>query len=145
MTEPTGRLVALLDAFSVQVIPIRQRQQPGRTHARAALETVLREEGEAHLLLTLRCIRESVPNAEALSSETIAAVSDVLAQRRDWHERPEDLLATFDRIDLEALRERCVLRRPWPVRGSMRALLYLIVERLMDRSNSAAMRIAEAA
>ena len=139
------RLRPILATFGVQIIPTKKRRQLGETHARAALTGVLREHGEDHLLLTLRCIRESAPNGDALSSETIASVSDVLAQRRDWHARPGDLLATFDRIDLEALRKRCVLRRPWPVRETMRALLYLIGERLMDRSNSAAMRIAEAA
>ncbi|KQT60360.1 hypothetical protein ASG54_09395 [Aureimonas sp. Leaf460] len=138
-------MLILLDFFSVQAVPTRQRRRPGETHARGTMEKILKEEGEAHLLLTLRCIRESAPNAEALSSETIAAVSDVLAQRPDWHERTDELLAIFDRIDLEALRERALRLRPWPVRGTMRAWLYLIMERLMDRSNTLAMRMSEAA
>lgn len=51
-----------------------------------------------------------------LWSETIGALSDVLVQRPDWLERPSDLFAVLDTIDLNNARQRALERRPWPVR-----------------------------
>lgn len=41
-------------------------------------------------------IRESASNREALSLEAIAAVTDALAQRPDWKQRPSALFEAFD-------------------------------------------------
>lgn len=70
-------------------------------------------------------------------SETILAISDILAARPDWRDVGGALLDAFDAIPLRSLRESAVALRPWPVRHTLRGLIYARPE--------AAMAIREAA
>lgn len=93
---------------------------------------ILRDRGPAHLALVIRFITESGENKGALWSEMVGAMSDVLMQRQDWAERATDVFAALDGLDLNALRRDAVLRRPWPVRHTLRAYLYRELERHLD-------------
>jgi hypothetical protein len=129
---PLTPLEAICYGLGIRMVPTSRRRKPGETHARGTMERILEEQGEDHLLFVLRCIRETKPNHEALSSETIASVSDVLVQRPDWAQRPSELFDAFDHINLDAEREISVQRRPWPIRATLRARIYLKLEGVMD-------------
>lgn len=92
--------------------------------------------GDGHLVFVLRCIRQTGKNRDELWSDTIGAVSDVLVQRQDWAlQRPGDLLGAFDDIPLGSLRTDAVARRPWPVRATLRTLIYHELEIRLDASS----------
>ncbi|WAJ31146.1 hypothetical protein [Antarcticirhabdus aurantiaca] len=131
MLESTDRLAAICAEAGIRIVPTSRRRRPGETHARGALTEILTEHGEAHLRFVLHCLRESEHNCEALWSEVIASVSDVLISCPAWRAEPRAFQAALNRIDLEKARLRAVECRPWPVRGSLRALLYLDLERLL--------------
>lgn len=135
---PIDRLEDICYTFGIHIVPVSRKRRVGETNARAVMEAIIRDHGEPHLLLTLRSIRESVPNREALWSETFGAVSDALAQRPDWTQRPSDLFAAFDQIDLDAERRISVERRPWPVRATLRARVYRELEEKMDERSKGA-------
>lgn len=128
-----GRLDALLDGLGIKVVPVYRRRAAAQSHARGTMHEVVNEYGEAHLIMTLRCIRQTKGNRDQLWSETIAAISDILAQRNDWFNRPSELFNAFDEIDLGMLRRMAVQRRPWPVRGTLRSYLYRELEMKLDR------------
>lgn len=138
MTNPKGSLDVLMDRLSIRLVPCRRRRLPGQSHARGTMKEIRAAHGDPHLIFTLRLIRESTPNKDALWSETIGAVSDILAQRPDWQERPSELFDAFDAIDLNEIRQIAVQRRPWPVRATMRAMLYV-------KLDAALMPLADAA
>ncbi len=131
MLESTDRLAAICDEAGIRIVPTSRRRRPGETHARGALTEILNEHGEAHLRFVLRCLRESERNREALWSEVIASVSDVLISCPTWQAAPDAFQAALNRIDLEKARLRAVEMRPWPVRGSLRASLYMTLEGLL--------------
>ena len=85
----------------------------------------------------MRCIREAGANRPELWSETILAVSDILDMRPDWRDAGGALLDAFDAIPLAELRMKAVALRPWPMRQTLRGMIYARVE--------AAMAIREAA
>lgn len=128
-----GRLDALLDGLGIKLVPVYRRRLAAQSHARGTMYEVLNEHGTAHLLMTLRCIRQTKGNRDQLWSETIAAISDILAQRADWFDRPSDLFEAFDAINLGMLRRMAVQRRPWPVRGTLRAYIYRELEIRLDK------------
>ncbi|RIX97161.1 hypothetical protein D3218_19045 [Aureimonas flava] len=130
------RIQDILADLGIVVIPTARRRRPGETHAGGVMRQIVGEHGMDVLELTLRLIRGSRLNAEALSSETIGALADVLAQRPDWHSRRDDLARACEAIDLEAFRARAVARRPWPVRGFLRPLLYDAFDRHLTRRNA---------
>lgn len=131
---PEG-LTDILAGLGITIVPTSRRRRPGETHAGAVMRQVSGEHGMDVLALSLRLIRGSQRNAEALSSETIAAVADVLAQMPEWRDRPDELARTFNSIDLDDLRARAVARRPWPVRNSLRSALFELIEFGMGRPN----------
>ena len=126
--SPKGRLDVLCDSLGIRLVPVWRRRLPGQSHARGTMKETRDSHDEGHLVLTIRCIRETKPNREELWSETIGAVSDVLLSRPEWQERPSDLFDALDRIDLGAMREEARQRRPWPVRQTMRVLLHAAIE-----------------
>ncbi|MDE0924776.1 hypothetical protein [Aurantimonas coralicida] len=131
-SRPKGALDALLDGVGIRVRPVRHRRGPAETHARATLHEVRNRMGDGHLLLTLRCIRQTNGNRDELWSETIGAVSDVLEQRPRWIERGEALLDAFDTIDLRAMRLQATRLRPWEVRKTLRAFLFMELRQRLD-------------
>lgn len=131
MLEPSCHLATICDEAGIRIVPTSRRRRPGETHARGALTEILTEHGEAHLRFVLRCLRESDRNCEALWSEVIASVSDVLISCPTWRAEPEVFRAALNRVDLEKARLRSVEMRPWPVRGSLRASLYMTLEGLL--------------
>lgn len=134
MTHPKGALDSLLDGLGIKLVPVYRRRLAAQSHARGTLHEIRNQHGDGHLIMTLRCIRQTKGNRDELWSETIGAVSDILIQRPDWaHERPSDLLDAFDAIDLRAVRRAAVLRRPWPVRATLRAYLFQHLEERMNR------------
>lgn len=131
MTSPKGKLDALLDGLGIRLIPTRKRRRPGDSHARGACHLIRNEYGDGHLLFTLKCITQT-GHRDALWSETILAMSDVLIQCPRWAERASDLFNALDTIDLNGLRRRAVLRRPWEVRKTLRAYLDIALSQRMD-------------
>ncbi|KHJ55129.1 hypothetical protein LA66_00105 [Aureimonas altamirensis] len=124
MTRAKGSLDTLMDGLGIRLIPVWRRRGPGQSHARATIRAILEDHGEAHLVIVLRAIRESRGNAGALWSETIWALSDVLLRERAWLDRPSDLFAALDCVDLNAMRDEALALRPWPVRSTLRANLH---------------------
>lgn len=118
----------ILADFGIRIVPTRQRRQPGDTHALGVLRRIVAAYGEVHLAASLRLIRASPRNAESLHSETIAAVSDVLAVIPPSTD-DRSLAAAFDAVDLDHLRARAVALRPWPVRSTLRVFLLTAIER----------------
>lgn len=108
-----------------------------QTHARGALKAIIAEHGEGHLVTVLRCIRQTTGNRDELRSETILAISDILAQRPDWRDAGGALLDAFDAIPLRELRDKAVALRPWPVRHTLRGLIYARLEVTLDRKATA--------
>jgi hypothetical protein len=133
MTARAALDVILAD-FGVRVIPTSRRRSAGDTHAGAVLQRILVEHGAGHLCGVLALLRGSARNREALHSESIAAVSDVLIARPDWQGSYERLVEAFECVNLERLRDRAVERRPWPVRCTLRVWIYAI---LRDRLGAA--------
>jgi hypothetical protein len=132
MSRPKGALDALLDGVGIRLIPVRRRRETAESHARGTMHAIRNEHGDGHLIMVLRLIRQSNGNKTALWSETIGALSDVLIQRPEWQERVSDLFAALDTIDLNELRRRAVLRRPWPVRQTLRAYLFLALQSRLE-------------
>lgn len=126
-------LDTVLDGLGVRLVPVWRRRRGAQSHSRATMREILAEHGEAHLALVLRFIRESEGNNTALWSETIGSLSDILLQRPDWAQRPSDVFAALDTIDLNETRREAVLLRPWPVRHSMRAFLYRDMKKRLDQ------------
>lgn len=116
LTDP---LHVILATYGLEIVPTRQRRRPGQTHAGGVLRQILRDHGPEHLSAVLHAIRSSPANAEALHSETIGAVSDVLIARG----RAFPISQAIASIRLCSLRERAVRLRPWPVRDTLRAFL----------------------
>jgi hypothetical protein len=128
-----GRLDALLDGLGIKLVPVYRRRAAAQSHARGTMHEIRNQHGDGHLIFVLRCIRQTRNNRDELWSETIGAVSDILAQRDDWAmERPSDVLTAFDTISLGVLRGKAVARRPWPVRHSLRTLIYEELEKRLD-------------
>ncbi|UDU18835.1 hypothetical protein [Sinorhizobium meliloti] len=128
-----GRLDALLDGLGIKLVPVYRRRAAAQSHARGTMHEIRNQYGDGHLIMTLRCIRQTRNNRDELWSETIGAVSDILIQRPDWAiERAGDVLDAFDTIQLGPLRGEAVARRPWPVRASLRMLIYKELEKRLD-------------
>lgn len=132
MTNAKGHLDTFLDGLGVRLLPVWRRRKGAQSHARATMYEVMREHGEGHLALVIRFIRDSEGNREALWSETIGAVSDVLAHRPEWADRASDLFAAFDGLDLNAMRLEAVRCRPWPVRATLRTDIYRALQQRLD-------------
>ncbi|WAP69319.1 hypothetical protein [Jiella pelagia] len=127
--RPKGRLDVLADQLGIRIIPCRRRRRASHeTHARGAMKLIIAEHGEGHLVTVVRCIRQTNGNQWELWSETLLAISDVLAMRPDWRDAGGALLDAFDQIPLKALRETAVALRPWPVRHTLRGLIFARLE-----------------
>lgn len=133
MTKPKGQLDALLDGLGIKLVPVYRRRAAAQSHARGTMHEIRNQYGDGHLVFTLRCIRQTKNNRDELWSETIGAVSDILIQRPDWADRAGELLEAFDTIQLGVLRGKAVQRRPWPVRATLRALIYERLEDILDQ------------
>ncbi|MEC5289406.1 MULTISPECIES: hypothetical protein [unclassified Aurantimonas] len=130
-SRPKGRLDALLDGLGIRLIPTKKRRRPGDSHARGACHHIRNEYGDGHLVFVLKCMTQT-GQRDALWSETILALSDVLLQCPQWAERASDLFDALDGIELNKLRRRAVLRRPWPVRHTLRGYLDMELSERMD-------------
>ncbi|MEF2551311.1 hypothetical protein VQ042_08025 [Aurantimonas sp. A2-1-M11] len=135
--RPKGRLDVLADQLGIRIIPTWRRRGPNETHARGAFKAIVAEHGEGHLVTVVRCIRETRANRDEMWSETILAISDILAARKDWRDAGGALLDAFDAIPLRSLRESAVALRPWPVRHTLRGLLYARLEAAMATREAA--------
>jgi len=127
-----GRLDALLDGLGIKLVPVYRRREAAQSHARGTMHEIRNQYGDGHLIFVLRCIKQTKNNRDELWSETIGAVSDIIIQRPDWAERASELLDAFDHIPLGPLRGEAVARRPWPVRPSLRVLIYKQLEIILD-------------
>ncbi|MDR2311667.1 MAG: hypothetical protein LBE54_11845 [Brucellaceae bacterium] len=127
-----GKLDTLLDGLGIKLVPIYRRRAAAQSHARGTMHEIRNSYGDGHLIFVLRCIRQTNNNRDELWSETIGAISDVLIQRPDWAERAGEVLDAFDRVPLGILRGEAVARRPWPVRPTLRTLIYKHLEVILD-------------
>lgn len=127
-----GKLDTLLDGLGIKLVPIYRRRAAAQSHARGTMHELRNQYGDGHLVFVLRCIRQTTNNRDELWSETIGAISDVLIQRPDWSERAGDALDAFDKVQLGVLRGEAVARRPWPVRATLRTLIYKQLEVILD-------------
>tara|TARA_R110002167_G_scaffold42512_9_gene129141 strand:+ start:3830 stop:4261 length:432 start_codon:yes stop_codon:yes gene_type:complete len=121
MTRPKGKLDLICEQVGIRIRPITRRRKGPETHARETLRKLINTHGQDHLVLVLKCIRESKNNAGEAWSDIITAISDVLLLRPDWTDRRAlDILDALDTLDLAALRRRHLNRRPWPLREGIR-------------------------
>lgn len=133
MKDRKGKLDSLLDGLGIRLVPVYRRRAAAQSHARGTMHEIRNLYGDGHLIMTLRCIRQTRNNRDELWSETIGAVSDILIQRTDWAiDRAGELLEAFDHIPLGVLRGKAVARRPWPVRPTLRTLIYEQLESILD-------------
>lgn len=133
MTRAKGKLDALLDGLGIKLVPVYRRRAAAQSHARGTMHEIRNQYGDGHLVFVLRCIKQTRNNRDELWSETIGAISDILVQRQDWAmDRAGDVLDAFDSIPLGPLRGEAVARRPWPVRASLRILIYKQLETILD-------------
>lgn len=133
MTKAKGKLDAMLDGLGIKLVPVYRRRAAAQSHARGTMHEIRTQYGDGHLIFVLRCIKQTRNNRDELWSETIGAISDILVQRQDWAmERAGDVLDAFDSIPLGPLRGEAVARRPWPVRASLRILIYKQLETILD-------------
>jgi hypothetical protein len=131
-SKPKGKLDALLDGLGIRLVPVHRRRAAAESHARGTCHELRNAHGDGHLLFVLRCIRQTEGNRDALWSETIGAMSDVLLACPRWMDRPADLFAALDTIDLNKMRRRAVTRRPWPVRATLRSYLDIALSQRLD-------------
>lgn len=104
-------------------------RRPRECYAKKTLKRIGQRYGEPHLALTLRLIVETEGNATELYSETIQAVSAVLANPA-IESRGGQLFEQFDRIDLGWMRRQArALAIGLPLAHVMRVLLAI---RLQD-------------
>ena len=127
-----GQLDALLDSLGIRLVPIYRRRKAAQSHARGTMHEISNKHGDGFLVFVLRCIRETKNNRDELWSETIGAVADIFEQRPDWLEKGSEVLDAFDNIPLGELRGKAVNRRPWPVRATLRTLIYERLEGYLD-------------
>lgn len=133
MSSPKGRLDTLLDGLGIKLVPIYRRRAAAQSHARGTMHEIRNQYGDGHLVFVLRCIKQTRNNRDELWSETIGAISDILIQRPDWAiDRAGEVLDAFDSISLGVLRGEAVARRPWPVRPTLRTLIYKRLEIILD-------------
>ncbi|TPJ60840.1 hypothetical protein [Mesorhizobium sp. B2-6-1] len=100
----------------------RQRR-PRECYAKKTLKKIGQRHGEAHLALTLRLIVETYENAAELYSETIQAVSSLVANPA-IEARGGALFEQFDRISLAEIRHQArQLALGLPLAHVMRVLL----------------------
>ncbi|CAI2936053.1 hypothetical protein [Aminobacter niigataensis] len=133
MSRPKGKLDTLLDGLGIKLVPVYRRRAAAQSHARGTMHEIRNQYGDGHLIFVLRCIKQTRNNRDELWSETIGAISDILVQRQDWAmERAGDLLNAFDTIPLGPLRGEAVKLRPWPVRATLRTLIYKRLEAILD-------------
>ena len=133
MSSPKGKLDTLLDGLGIKLVPIYRRRAAAQSHARGTMHEIRNQYGDGHLIFVLRCIRQTHNNRDELWSETIGAISDILIQRPDWAmDRAGDVLEAFDQVPLGVLRGEAVARRPWPVRPTLRTLIYKRLETILD-------------
>ena len=127
-----GQLDTLLDSLGIRLVPIYRRRKAAQSHARGTMHEIRNKHGDGFLVFVLRCIRETKNNRDELWSETIGAVADIFEQRPDWFEKGSEVLNAFDNIPLGELRGKAVNRRPWPVRATLRTLIYERLEGYLD-------------
>jgi len=133
VSSPKGKLDTLLDGLGIKLVPIYRRRAAAQSHARGTMHEIRNQYGDGHLIFVLRCIRQTHNNRDELWSETIGAISDILIQRPDWAmDRAGDVLEAFDQVPLGVLRGEAVARRPWPVRPTLRTLIYKRLETILD-------------
>jgi hypothetical protein len=107
----------------------RRERRPRECFAKKTLKKIGQRHGEPHLALTLRLIVETYGNATELYSETIQAVSALLADPA-IEARGGALFDQFDRISLAELRRNAKsLSVGLPLTHVMRVLLAI---RLQD-------------
>ena len=128
-----GKLDTLLDGLGIKLVPVYRRRAAAQSHARGTMHEIRNQYGDGHLIFVLRCIKQTRNNRDELWSETIGAISDILVQRQDWAmDRAGDVLDAFDGIPLGPLRGEAVKLRPWPVRATLRTLIYKRLEAILD-------------
>ena len=126
-----GRLDLICEQVGLRICPKKYKRRNTQTHARGTLKRLMATYGEGHVVLVLRCLRDSDGNWGEAYSENLWAISDCLALRPDWTERAGELLGAFDKIDLKSLRQRHAARRPWPMRAGLRGDIYNALEQEM--------------
>lgn len=130
--KPKGKLDALLDSLGITIVPTHRRRQAAQSHARNTMHKIREKYGDGHLVFVLRCIRETKNNSNELWGVTIGAISDIFSRRPDWAEKGGQVLDAFDNIPLGELREKAIKLRSWPVRTSLRMLIYTKLEEYLD-------------
>src|SRR5262249_42278520 len=108
MPSPASeRLVRLLEPLGVTILDVSEPGyfRPGHTKCGAVLTGLLDEHGPEHVVMTVRTIVESKPNATALREAIILAVSDVMLAFPGWPEQGLRWLESFDSISLLGLNE----------------------------------------
>lgn len=103
---------------------------PGQTMSVGCLDQCLRQYGRDTLVTALQCVTQTENNQPgALVAPTIKALCGVLHDHVAWRDAGGRLLAAFDEIDLDQLREECRMQaKPKGVSVSM-----AMVERLKKR------------
>lgn len=132
ISNKKGALDRLLDPLGIKLVSVRRRRGSAQSHARATMKTIRTRHGDGFLVFVLRTIAQTKGNRNQLNSDTISAIADIFEKRPDWMELGGQILDTFDQIDLAQLRLDAVGLRPWPVRLTLRTMIYQKIKGLLD-------------
>lgn len=129
--HPKGSLDRLVEPLGIKLVSLNKRRKLGQCHARATLKAIRQSHDDGFLVFILRVIRQTNGNRDALQADIIGAISDIFDYRPEWMELGSQILDIFDEIDLADLRKQAMTFKPWPVRATLRILLYQQLERLI--------------
>ncbi len=101
-----GALDKLLDEFSIKTIPISTRKTSVRAMPFSAnYATDMPGNGEHHLRLILRTMKDTDNLAGGLYSESLTAMSQVILSHPEWVDDATRWFEVFDEIDLKLIRD----------------------------------------
>lgn len=133
MAGRKGKLDLICERVGIRIRNVNHRRVGPQTHARHTLKTLLERYGQDHLVLVLKCIRESKGNEGEAWSDVIMSISDVLLIRPEWaSHRIPDILDALDNLDLKALRAKHFERKPWNMRQGIRTDILNHLEGVID-------------
>lgn len=116
----TPALAKICNSLEIRVIPTTKRRSPGETCAEQTMERILAEHGAGHLVFVLRTIVETDNNKMELVAPVIYAISDIVADYREWADQVTPWFESFDKMGIPALRSALKRRK----RGRQRQRLY---------------------
>jgi hypothetical protein len=121
--------------LGITVAQCHEPTGPLRTKAGQTLRRMLLDDGDGHVVITLRTIVESSGNERALTAAGIQGVSDLVLAHPSWPDHGLAWIEAFDNIDLIDLAKKAKANRAAvPKRQAMAAMLYERLAPIFDPS-----------